>query len=115
MAYQRQHFTDFDESNPLCARHLNHIEDGIATLEAELENGGGGGGSGEPGFSPIAMVEQIDNGAKITITDTNGTTTATVENGTDGYSPVRGTDYWTAADIAEIKSYVDEAILGGEW
>lgn len=29
--------------------------------------------------------------------------------------PVRGNDYWTAADIAEIKSYVDNAILGGAW
>ena len=37
------------------------------------------------------------------------------KDGADGYSPVRGTDYWTAADIAEIKSYVDEAILGGAW
>ena len=37
------------------------------------------------------------------------------DTGDAGYSPVRGTDYWTAADIAEIKSYVDEAILGGEW
>ena len=35
--------------------------------------------------------------------------------GEDGYTPVRGIDYWTAEDIAEIKSYVDEAILGGEW
>ena len=35
--------------------------------------------------------------------------------GTDGYTPVRGTDYWTPADIAEIKGYVDEAILGGAW
>lgn len=33
----------------------------------------------------------------------------------DGKTPVRGTDYWTAADIAEIKSYVDNAILGGAW
>jgi hypothetical protein len=33
----------------------------------------------------------------------------------DGYTPVRGTDYWTDADKAEIKSYVDEAILGGAW
>ena len=30
-------------------------------------------------------------------------------------TPVRGEDYWTEEDIAEIKSYVDEAILGGEW
>ena len=35
--------------------------------------------------------------------------------GADGYTPVRGTDYWTDDDIATIKSYVDEAILGGAW
>lgn len=35
--------------------------------------------------------------------------------GADGYSPVRGTDYWTDADKAEIKAYVDEAILEGAW
>ena len=33
----------------------------------------------------------------------------------DGKTPARGTDYWTSADITEIKSYVDEAILGGAW
>lgn len=37
------------------------------------------------------------------------------EDGADGYSPVRGTDYWTEEDKAEIKAYVDEAILGGAW
>lgn len=37
------------------------------------------------------------------------------QNGKDGYSPVRGTDYWTDADKAEIKAYVDTAILGGAW
>lgn len=36
-------------------------------------------------------------------------------DGEDGYSPVRGTDYWTDSDIAEIKSYVNNAILGGAW
>ena len=36
-------------------------------------------------------------------------------SGKDGYTPVRGKDYWTEADTAEIKSYVDEAILGGYW
>lgn len=29
--------------------------------------------------------------------------------------PIRGVDYWTEDDIAEIKSYVDTAILTGEW
>ena len=32
-----------------------------------------------------------------------------------GDSPVKGIDYWTDSDIAEIKSYVDDAILGGKW
>ena len=31
------------------------------------------------------------------------------------HTPVRGTDYWTAEDIAAIKGYVDTAILGGAW
>lgn len=30
-------------------------------------------------------------------------------------APARGKDYWTEADKAEIKGYVDEAILGGAW
>lgn len=33
----------------------------------------------------------------------------------NGKTPVRGTDYWTDSDKAEIKSYVDNAILGGAW
>ena len=37
------------------------------------------------------------------------------ECGEPGYTPQKGIDYWTEADIAEIKSYVDDAILGGYW
>ena len=36
-------------------------------------------------------------------------------NSLKGDSPVKGIDYWTETDIAEIKSYVDDAILGGKW
>ena len=32
--------------------------------------------------------------------------------GKDGYTPVKGTDYWTADDIAEIQSYIDNQIGG---
>ena len=35
--------------------------------------------------------------------------------GEDGHTPERGVDYWTEADKSEIKAYVDEAIIGGEW
>ena len=31
------------------------------------------------------------------------------------HTPVRGEDYWTDEDIAEIKGYVDSAILNGVW
>lgn len=37
------------------------------------------------------------------------------DTGAAGYTPVRGVDFWTDADIAQIKSYVDDAILGGAW
>lgn len=33
----------------------------------------------------------------------------------EGSIPVRGIDYWTEEDIAVIKAYVDETILGGMW
>lgn len=40
---------------------------------------------------------------------------AGVVRGENGHTPEKGTDYWTDGDIAEIKGYVDDAILGGEW
>lgn len=56
-----------------------------------------------------ALTQAKDSGEFDGKDGTNGT------NGKDGKTPVRGTDYWTASDIAEIKSYVDDAILGGAW
>ena len=34
------------------------------------------------------------------------------QDGTQGYTPVKGTDYWTAEDIAEIQTYIDNQIGG---
>ena len=34
------------------------------------------------------------------------------ETGQDGYTPIKGTDYWTETDINEIKSYCDSLITG---
>lgn len=50
---------------------------------------------GEDGYTPVKGIDYFD--------------------GKDGETPVRGKDYWTASDISEIKSYVDDAILGGAW
>lgn len=54
---------------------------------------GANGNDGTDGYSPIANVSKVGDTATITITDENGTTTATVsdgadgQNGNDGYSP----------------------------
>lgn len=192
------------EDNDLQFEFLPSQEDmpPVDPVKVELPNSGGNVENGEDGFSPIAKVEQTAGGAVISITDKDGTTTATItngkdgkdgadgapgakgdkgdkgdtgepgqkgdkgdkgeqgepgkdgvngvtphvgsngnwfigdndtgipatgpaggqglpgtpgEDGVDGYSPVRGKDYWTDADKLEIKSYVDEAILGGVW
>ena len=58
-----------------------------AITEVEIHDGANGK-DGKDGFSPIATVTQTDTGATISITDTNGTTIATVKNGKDGSSGI---------------------------
>lgn len=94
----------------------------LAKLAASTNNGGNTGGGGGTGVNPqfsIGKVETLDPGSNATAS-ISGTKEKPVLNlgipkGLSGKNPVRGTDYWTSADIAEIKSYVDEAILGGAW
>lgn len=62
----------------------------------------GGGGSGEDGFSPIATVEQTEDGAVISITDKNGNTEATIVNGKDGKD---GKDGKSAYEYAQNAGY----------
>ena len=59
-----------------------------------------------------------DATASITGSAENPVLNLGIPKGADSYTPVRGTDYWTAEDIAEIKTYcknyIDNEILGGE-
>lgn len=71
------------------------------------------GDKGDPGDQGAQGI-QGEPGAKGDKGD-KGDTGAAGAAGKDGYTPVRGVDYWTDADKAEIKAYVDEAILGGAW
>lgn len=79
------------------------------------------GPKGDPGFTPTITLTREEGGVRITATNEGGETSETVYDGTDGdpgndgKTPVRGTDYWTDADKAEIKAYVDDAILNGAW
>ena len=56
---------------------------------------------------------QTDNGAIITITDKNGTTTATVTNGKDGADGNPGADGSPGKDGADGKSAYQYAVEGG--
>ena len=86
------------------------ITQAVSDYMAENPVEGGKGEPGEPGadgkdgFSPTVTVGQTENGAVITITDKNGTTTATVANGKDGadgqdgHTPMKGVDYFDGKD-----------------
>lgn len=66
---------------------------------------GSAGKDGSDGFSPIANVNKSGSTSIITIIDKNGTTTSQVNdgaNGQDGYTPVKGVDYFTPEDIASL-------------
>jgi hypothetical protein len=106
------------------------------------------GGGGSAGFSPIVEIIPIDNGHRVAITDITGTHSFDVLNGekgergeqgpqgiegpvgpqgpagetgaagADGYTPVKGEDYFTEADKAEFVTDVLNALptwQGGEY
>ena len=112
--------------------HMAFVQNAVtnAYLEEKFAGiGGGGGKDGKDGTVVSASTIKIENdptdpelsGTVLvintfdpnTITDKN--TYISIYNGKNGKTPVRGTDYWTDADKEEIKSYVDDAILGGAW
>lgn len=56
-----------------------------------------------------------DQMSVLKLRDANGNWVAVPAlQGENGYSPIRGKDYWTDEDIAAMKSYMDDEILGRE-
>lgn len=99
---------------------INGVWQTVPAIKGTDGNPGSKGDPGADGFSPIAKVETITNGATITITDKNGTTTATILNGakgdpgTNGTTPVKGVDYYTESDKQEMVQLVLAAIPSAE-
>ena len=100
-------------------------------LIAEADLKGDKGDPGTPGKDGHSPVVTATKSGKTTTISVDGTAIATVEdgtdgapgvagtpgkNGTDGHTPVKGTDYWTASDKAEIVAEVTAALpkYGGE-
>lgn len=70
---------------------------------------------GQDGIS-VTGVNDKGNGT-FTLSFSDGTESETIqtikgEPGNPGYTPVKGTDYWTDEDISEIQSYIDTQIGG---
>lgn len=110
--------TDYEDTEfPLQKGHLYEVssdESGTKYGITDITSGSGGSG-GQDGVSPTIDTREITGGYAIAITDKKGTQEIFIMDGTNGRTPVRGTDYWTKSDIAAIKGYVDDAILGGAW
>ena len=96
-----------------------------ADLKGDKGDKGDPGIPGKDGHSPVVTATKS---GKTTTISVDGTAIATVEdgtdgapgvagapgkNGTDGKTPVKGTDYWTAADKQEIVSDVLVALPDG--
>lgn len=98
-------FTAADSASTDAQRAETAADRAEAAADRAEQGGGTGGGSGSPGkdgVSPIVDVSKSGKVTTITITDAEGVKTATISDGSDGYSPVKGTDYWTAEDKAAI-------------
>ena len=63
-----------------------------------------------PGVSPTVTVTEIEDGTSITIKDVDGNHSFTIRNGSDGYTPVKGVDYFTEEDISEVASKAAELV-----
>jgi lysophospholipase L1-like esterase len=99
MAFPRQTLPEFQKeiarNNIGAVATVNGVapdENGNVQLEVLDAPSVDSGEPGADGFSPVATVTQTDEGALISITDKNGTTTATVNHGQDGSSGFDGHD-----------------------
>lgn len=98
------YWAQVQESLDQLQRRAMDMED----LENALNEAKASGAFNGPPGSPGAKGDKGDKGDR-------GAQGMPGSNGADGRTPVKGVDYWTDADKNEIKTFVEEAILGGAW
>lgn len=99
--------TSPDKINDVVAKY---VQNNMEMLKGKDGVDGKDGKDGKDGVS----VAHSWKGTTLYVTSATGTSAADLV-GEDGYTPKKGADYWTDEDKAEIKGYVDDAILGGVW
>ena len=99
--------------------YINDLKQRVASGEFKGEKGdkgdqgeqgiqGNPGVDGDPGLSPTITTSKSGKTTTVTIVDAEGTKTATVldgedgANGQDGYTPIKGVDYFTQSDIESL-------------
>ena len=92
----------------------------IETVKGDPGDPGAPGADGTDGTDGVGIswitLTSVGNNYVLTFTMTDSTTkTVSFPKPTNGYTPVRGTDYWTQADIDSMHQYIDDQILGGAW
>ena len=107
---------EIDGGNRITINDVN----GQKSIDVLNGKDGSNGADVESGFSPTVNVEEIEGGNRITITDVNGEKSIDVLNGidgkdgADGYIPVKGVDYYTEAETAEIQQTIQTNILASD-
>lgn len=80
------------------------------SIELEMKEAGPKGEKGEPGLSAY----EVYLNAGGTLTEEEWLESLKGEKGQDGYTPIRGTDYWTEQDQQLIKNdletYIEEQL-----
>ena len=85
------------------------------TSSADLKGEKGDSVKGDDGISPTVAVSKSGKVTTISITDKNGTKTATVNDGADGYTPVKDKDYFDGKNgtSVTVKSVSESTADGG--
>ena len=87
---------------------------GIQGPQGEQGEQGPAGANGADGFSPTATVVRTENGATITITDAEGTTTAEVHDGNVADIPIASADVLGAIKVGSNLSITADGTLSAD-
>jgi hypothetical protein len=92
---------------------INNGADGADGTDGTNGKDGQDGTNGVDGVSPTVDIVTTENGYTLTITDINGTKTATISNGTDGKDGINGTDGTNGVDGKDGLSAYEIAVNSG--
>lgn len=105
---QTDEIVEVDDRLPILDSLINDVN----KIKEDAENGLFNGEKGETGASAYDIY--LSNGGTLIenewLESLKGEKGKDGQNGQDGYTPIKGTDYWTNEDKKEIESYIDDKL-----